>query len=464
MKIIAAVDFSPISLNAARTAAKLARKLGDSLLLVRVIEPPVHSYPELRVPDVAIFQRGLIDASEVPMKEAADSLAGEGVKIETRVLSGLPADTLVEVAREEQARAIVMGTHGRGAVGRLFFGSVAERTVMAAPCPVLVVPEGAAPFDGWVDVGQSLRLVVGLDLDAAGKGVLEQVRGLRQAGTVDATFVHTYWPPQEYARLGLQGRRDIFGDDPEVITVLERELRARLELPGGPGKNQLHIRGGWGRVGDTLALESVSERADLLVVGTRQPHGWEWVRAGSNALGTLRAAGTAVLCVPAVHRAAMEGSLDPAPEIPVIRSVLAPTDFSDLGNAAIRHAYALVRSAGGVVELCHVHERHLPVPIHAYEEKTGALTPEQRAEIEARLRSLIPWDAATIGISTRITVIDGGDAAEALVQAARRLGVDAVALGSHGRSGLGRTLLGSVAEGVVRQFEKPVLVVRLGRR
>jgi nucleotide-binding universal stress UspA family protein len=464
MKIIAAVDFTPVSLNAAHTAAKLARKLGDSLLLIRVIEPPVHTYPELRVPDVAIFQQGLVDASQVPMKAAADSLAGEGVKIETRVLSGVPAQTLAEVAREERARVIVMGTHGRGAVGRFFFGSVAERTVMSAPCPVLVVPDGAAPFNGWADLEQRLRLVVGLDLDAAGHAVLDQVRQLREAGPVDATFVHTYWPPQEYARLGLQGRRDIFGDDQEVIAVLEREIRARLELPAGPGKNALRIRGGWGRVGDTLAQESVSERADLLVVGTRQPHGWDWVRGGSEALGTLRAAGTSVLCIPAAHRPAADATLDPTPAIPVLRSVLAPTDFSDLGNAAIAHAYSLVRSAGGVVELCHVHERHLPVPIHAYEAKEGALTAEQRAQIEARLRSLIPWDADRIGITTRISVIDGGSAAEALVQAARRLGVDAIALGSHGRSGLGRTLLGSVAEGVVRQFERPVLVVRAARR
>ena len=57
-------------------------------------------------------------------------------------------------------------------------------------------------------------------------------------------------------------------------------------------------------------------------------------------------------------------------------------------------------------------------------------------------------------------MIDGGKAAETIVQAAERLKVDAISLASHGRGGLARAVLGSVAEAVVHHSARPVLVVR----
>jgi nucleotide-binding universal stress UspA family protein len=67
-----------------------------------------------------------------------------------------------------------------------------------------------------------------------------------------------------------------------------------------------------------------------------------------------------------------------------------------------------------------------------------------------------------LGISTHVTVIDGGKAAEAIGQAAERLVVDAIVLASHGRGGAARSLLGSVSHAVVRRARHPVLVVPSG--
>ena len=77
-----------------------------------------------------------------------------------------------------------------------------------------------------------------------------------------------------------------------------------------------------------------------------------------------------------------------------------------------------------------------------------------------KLRALVPAEAEKLGITTHVSVIDGGKAAETIMQAAERLNVDAISLGSHGRGGLARALLGSVAEEVVRRSTRPVLVVR----
>ena len=83
--------FFPAATNAARAAARFARKLGDSLLLVRVVEPPVAVYPELRVPEAATFESALRQNNERLMEAATASLREEGLAVEGLVLTGSPA-------------------------------------------------------------------------------------------------------------------------------------------------------------------------------------------------------------------------------------------------------------------------------------------------------------------------------------------------------------------------------------
>jgi nucleotide-binding universal stress UspA family protein len=167
-----------------------------------------------------------------------------------------------------------------------------------------------------------------------------------------------------------------------------------------------------------------------------------------------QAAGTPVVCVPIA--AARPG--DRAAGLPRVLTVLAPTDLSDVGNAAIPHAYALLRGTGGVVELCHIHERRLPSPEYVYN-LPERLSKAEREGIEKQLRALVPAEAEGLGITTHVSVIDGGEAADAIVAAAERLNVDAISLGSHGRGGLARAMMGSVAEAVVRRARRPILIV-----
>jgi nucleotide-binding universal stress UspA family protein len=62
-----------------------------------------------------------------------------GVEVSFLVWDGDPGDTIVEAATAEQVDMVLVGSHGRGAVGRFFLGSVSEHVVRHAPCPVLVV-------------------------------------------------------------------------------------------------------------------------------------------------------------------------------------------------------------------------------------------------------------------------------------------------------------------------------------
>jgi nucleotide-binding universal stress UspA family protein len=143
---------------------------------------------------------------------------------------------------------------------------------------------------------------------------------------------------------------------------------------------------------------------------------------------------------------------------PGIFTVLAPTDLSPIGNRAVPYAYAML-AHGGVVEVCHVHERRFPSSAHVSEEGDGKLTDIERARLEAALRALIPVDARERGINTHVTVIEGGRAASAILQAAERLVADAVVLGSHGQGGAIQALLGSVSRAVVESSRRPVVVI-----
>jgi nucleotide-binding universal stress UspA family protein len=69
----------------------------------------------------------------------ADAAAKVGVPVETKVATGIPSEDIARVARELPADLIIMGTHGRAGMSHLLLGSVAEKVVRGAPCPVLTV-------------------------------------------------------------------------------------------------------------------------------------------------------------------------------------------------------------------------------------------------------------------------------------------------------------------------------------
>jgi nucleotide-binding universal stress UspA family protein len=104
----------------------------------------------------------------------------------------------------------------------------------------------------------------------------------------------------------------------------------------------------------------------------------------------------------------------------------------------------------------------VPIPGYVYD-LPDQLTAAERAGLEKQLRALVPAEAEAMGVTTHVSIIDGGRAAETIVAAAERLNVDAVSLGSHGRGGIARALLGSVAEAVVRSARRPVLIVPIRR-
>jgi nucleotide-binding universal stress UspA family protein len=459
--IVCATDFSPEAASALEWALAFARREGGRLDLVHVLPEPTRDREALAA-DEATFEAARLHDARVRLSQVAiEAARSAGVEVRPEVQLGDAHARIVDHARGQRARLIVMGASGRPAIDRWVLGSVAERTVRSASLPVVVVPrhEPGHTWLGPAPAGNArpFRALVGLEGDDSPE-LVTFAAGLRRREACDVTFLHLYWPIEEYERLGLRGARDPIAPDPEVVKNLEPKLRARVGALPGHGQVTVLVRPAWGDPAANLLAALGEDAYDMLIVGAHQRHGLARVLNGSVAERVARhAAGTPIVCVPTIG--SERASAGRAPAIPRILTVLAPTDLSDIGNAAVPHAYALLRATGGVVELCHVHEHGLPNPAYAYDEP-HRLTAAARAALLKELRALVPPEAEKLGITTHVSVIDGGKPAETIMQAAERLNVDAISLASRGRGGLARALLGSVAEEVVRRSTRPVLVVR----
>ncbi len=136
-KILVAVDSEPIAAHAADTGAELARLAGAEMAFIHVIDDAL-----VNPADTAVQPAVLVASA----KEEARKLIGDyrrrlpppAIALEFVVI-GSPSTEIVNAAKEWPADLIVIGSHGRGGIGRALLGSVAEDVMRHAPCPVLVV-------------------------------------------------------------------------------------------------------------------------------------------------------------------------------------------------------------------------------------------------------------------------------------------------------------------------------------
>jgi nucleotide-binding universal stress UspA family protein len=137
-RILAPTDFSEPSKQAIAYALELAQTFGATLVLLHVVELP--PYPIEGLPPSQLGGTLLEDLEQQATSDLAQVLANEAeVKVVRRVVVGIPYRKIVVVAADEKVDLIVMATHGRTGFNHLFVGSVAEKVVRTAPCPVLTI-------------------------------------------------------------------------------------------------------------------------------------------------------------------------------------------------------------------------------------------------------------------------------------------------------------------------------------
>jgi len=143
--ILVAVDFSPDSVRALEWAVETAAALGAPVLVLHVAHDP-NAAP-------GFYSETQREASTARIGEVAEKVTAEFVdqmraahpasrgfsELEARVVEGLPATRIIEVAKQVGARMIVMGSRGRTGLEHLLLGSKAERVIQLAPIPVTIV-------------------------------------------------------------------------------------------------------------------------------------------------------------------------------------------------------------------------------------------------------------------------------------------------------------------------------------
>lgn len=142
-KICVAIDFSKLSYEALDYAIDLARELGARLSVLYVVEPLEFAGVDVLggtpIATQSIVDEHLKQARRELERVKSRRLAGlEGAS--TMVRMGRPAEEIVAAAGKGKANLIVLGTHGRSGLSHLLMGSVSERVVRHAQCPVIVVP------------------------------------------------------------------------------------------------------------------------------------------------------------------------------------------------------------------------------------------------------------------------------------------------------------------------------------
>ncbi len=137
-RILLPSDLSVASIPAERLAADLGRTLGAEVVLL-FCAAPVDASSILTASEVASVLQEQDKAARAELARRAVLLGKRAPRIRTLFVTGKAASAITETARKLRADLIVIGTHGRSGFSRLMIGSVAERVVRTATCPVLTV-------------------------------------------------------------------------------------------------------------------------------------------------------------------------------------------------------------------------------------------------------------------------------------------------------------------------------------
>jgi len=305
--VLAPVDGSTRALRAVPWAEKFAGPDG-TVILLRVV-PPQPDYAESLFSLVGAegtvqeIQDAWNRTAKADLEEAAALLSASGVTVEQMVAAGEPDEEIVAAVARRGAQMIAMASHGRGAVGRAIFGSVADRVARTATVPVLILRTPDEDVDSNVVVS---RIVVPLD------GSQIAARALPIAGQVAKQFaapVHVVRAVD--AALTLPMASGVFGAGPVVNADVtdqiwqEAEAEAQATVTAAVSRLQaegVDASGGIVNGSPFFAISEMIEPGDLLILTSHGRGGVRRWLLGSVAEKLVREAKAPVMLVPAVER------------------------------------------------------------------------------------------------------------------------------------------------------------------
>ena len=291
-RVLCPVDFSDGCRHGIDVAVALARSTGGRLTAIHVLQPVPAMVP---FTDPLSHPPGLWTAEDIESvrKDVLTLVAGEGagrgVPVEALCVEGNPAREILRSADAVPADLIVMGTHGRSGFMRLLLGSVTEKVLRHASCPVLTVPP-RAPDAMPVGAKVFSNIVAAVDFSDSSQAGLKIAADLARQYGATLTAVHIVEPVRTYADSGIPG----------LDADIEREaahgyLKGLLErvAPGLAAREVVMI----GHAGTGILQVAESQHADLIVAGVHGRNAMDLMFFGSTTNRLVRGATCPVLTV-----------------------------------------------------------------------------------------------------------------------------------------------------------------------
>src|SRR5579862_6754359 len=344
MNIVAATDFSPCSMTAVRLAVTMARRRQAALTRLHTGEPL--RVDVMAAPLIGGWEAEMAKAAEEELEARASELRKSGLVVDVQVQLGSAVQSILDSAKASHAELIVIGTHGRRGAARLFLGSCAEGVVRASTCPVLVTGADPRGLDRW-DGSAPLSVAVVTDGSRASESAFSWIRTSGDSATNDVSLIRVYWPPQSAAHYGVDDPWQGRDGSPELVKLLERDLRRDAQSLMGAREPRMRFKVAWHDAGAAIAGDVQALGAQAVVMGVAAHR--RGSATGLTAASVLRTSSVPVFCVP-------ENDHPRERRIPKVHAVLIACDLSDASRAAILPGYGLL-AGGGRAELLYVHAR-----------------------------------------------------------------------------------------------------------
>jgi nucleotide-binding universal stress UspA family protein len=295
--VLIPLDGSELAERALGFAETIARVTGCSLTLVSVLRPEDTGPLGLSPDDRRRVHRRASSALRSYLETVAGPLRAHGMTVSCKVLTGNAAHRILSYARTLHADAIVMSTHGRGGLKRLFLGSVADKVIRQADRPVLI--SGKLRRLGGRTGIKLERLLVPLDGSSMAEAALAPAMALAEAAGASLTLVRV----EPWRLTALAPGYEIPPTPPEFDESMEQEAASYLagirdRIAAKVRTNTFFFRGE-----PNAQIISCAERedADLIVMSSHGRGGLTRAVLGSTADRVIRS-GLPVLLVPATSR------------------------------------------------------------------------------------------------------------------------------------------------------------------
>lgn len=288
--ILVPTDFSDPSERALPHALEISRRFGARIKLLHVRSPFVDDSSR---PEFQFFDQGKYEAYVESQLDELWKGIGHGDMVDTAMVRNLsPASGILEFSEDNAIDLIVMGTHGRSALSRFLLGSVAEKVVRHARCPVLSVAHGKADYR---DQPRYRKILAAFDFSDPAKDAVRRGSMFSRAfeAEVEVFYVVEQIVHPAYDKIWQVSVRS---ELPQVIASARKSLAEALGEEGLENlKLEVHVGDADGKAEHEIIEHARAGMFDLIVMGTQGLSGLDYALLGSTTERVVRRAPCPVL-------------------------------------------------------------------------------------------------------------------------------------------------------------------------